>query len=93
MPKVIISADVIRLFKTLEEIIDGKENSIINWFGIENYNKLITEAGGDIDTANEWIKLTLKDAIQNTNYLLHCIADETKDNDVVQKRLKAAGIL
>lgn len=93
MPKVIISGDVIRLFKTLEEIIDGKENSIINWFGIENYNKLITEAGGDIDTANEWIKLTLKDAIQNASYLLHCIADETKYNDVVQKRLKAAGIL
>ncbi|PWL73820.1 hypothetical protein DBY21_10165 [Candidatus Gastranaerophilales bacterium] len=81
------------MFQSIENIIDKKENAFIEYFGVENYNKLLEYNGNDVEGANDWIKGVLKDNIGNTLAMLHCIAEETKENDIVQKRLNAVGIL
>ena len=91
--KLILSWDINKMFQAIQDIIDKKENTLIEYFGEENYNRLLEYNGGDIQGANDWIKGVLKDRIGSTLTMLYCIAKETEGNNIVQERLKAVGII
>lgn len=92
MTSIILSWDVKKMFKVIEDIIDGKENALITYFGSENYNKLLIANGNNQEETIEWVKRILKTKIKNTEKLLKYIADKTRENKNIQKRLKAINI-
>lgn len=92
MTSIILSWDVKKMFKVIEDIIDGKENALITYFGSENYNKLLIANGNNQEETIEWAKRILKTKIKNTEKLLKYIADKTRENKNIQKRLKAINI-
>lgn len=93
MYKLILSWDINKMFQVIERIIDKDENALVEYFGIDAYNRLLEYNGGDIDGALQWITEILKDNIESTLIMLHCIAKETKEINIVQARLKAIGIV
>lgn len=60
MTSIILSWDVKKMFKVIEDIIDGKENALITYFGSENYNKLLIANGNNQEETIEWAKRILK---------------------------------
>lgn len=93
MGSIILAWDIKKMFEALEDIIDNKENVLINYYGLEQYNELLQINGGNVEEAKEWIKHVLKSKIKSTEQLLEHISNETKDNNIVQKRLKAVNIV
>lgn len=93
MGSIILAWDIKKMFEALEDIIDNKENVLINYYGLEQYNELLQINGGNVEEAKEWIKHVLKNKIKSTKQLLEHISNETKDNNIVQKRLKAVNIV
>lgn len=93
MGSIILAWDIKKMFEALEDIIDNKENVLINYYGLEQYNELLQINGGNVEEAKEWIKHILKSKIKSTEQLLEHISNETKDNNIVQKRLKAVNIV
>lgn len=93
MSSIILAWDIKKMFEALEDIIDNKENVLINYYGLEQYNELLQINGGNVEEAKEWIKHVLKSKIKSTEQLLEHISNETKDNNIVQKRLKAVNIV
>lgn len=87
----ILSWDIKEMFNALNGIIDGKEDALIEWFGIESWNKLVEESKGDTKIAMNWVKHVLKNDIKATHQLLETIYKESKDNSTIQKKLKAVG--
>lgn len=74
----------------IDKIEDGNE-ILINWFGKDYFKKLLDYNGNDVQGANEWVRESLKCDISNIRSLLQQISNETKDNELVQRRLKAIG--
>lgn len=92
MISIILSCNVKKMFKALKDIIEGKENALIEYFGMDHYKELLQDNGNNLKGATEWIKRILIHKIDYTEELLEYIANETKNNENVQKRLKAAKI-
>ena len=81
---------------TIIQIIESLDNDnakLIEWFGQENYKELLSESNGDIESAGDWIKDCLQSSIWNLSAVLQQIANETQDNELVQKRLNAVGFM
>ena len=89
--KYMLSWDIKEMFNALNDVLEGKENALIEWFGREHWDRLVEEAKGDIDVAVSWAKHVLKNDVKATYQLLETIYKETKDNEIVQKRLEAVG--
>ena len=71
-----------------------KRDVLMTWYGKENYDKLLTSypEGGN-ETADEWVKDSFIDRLDDVIQLLQIITNETQDNSLVQKRLKAVGFI
>lgn len=78
------------LSKLADNLEDGNK-VVINWFGKDYFTKLLKDNGNDVQGANEWARDGLKCDILHLDLLLQQIANETKDNELVQRRLKAVG--
>ena len=64
----------------------------MSWYGKENYNKLLASyPEGGHETADEWVKGSFIDCLDDIVQLLQIITNETQDNPKVQARLKAVG--
>lgn len=90
----ILSWNVKKVFNALYTMIENEQNNniLIEWFGKENWTKLLNSTNGNTNEAMDWVKSSLKSTTKATLQLFLTIFIETKDNELVQKRLNAAGI-
>lgn len=88
----ILSWNIERMFNMLNALIDNKDDSLIELFGRDNWDKLLVESNGNKAEAMGWIKHVCKSNVNNTRQLLLEIKKLTKGNPDVQKRLKAVGL-
>lgn len=69
-----------------------KMEALMTWYGKENYNKLLASyPEGGQETADEWVKDSFINRLEDIVQLLQIITNETQDNPKVQARLKAVG--
>lgn len=80
------------MFNALNAIIDNNEGTLIECFGIDNWDRLVELSNGDKKEAVEWVKHVYKVNLNNTHQLLLEIKKLTKDNSNVQKILEAVGL-
>ena len=91
---IIFTWELKKKLNTFSKLVDSLEDGnevVINWYGKDSFKKLLKDNGNDVQWANEWARDGLKCDILHLNYLLQQIANETKDNELVQRRLKAVG--
>lgn len=92
MTKLVFQWNARKNFNVMKDIINKASgesfNVLADWFG--RYDELL-KTGGDIESANEWVKETFNHSIEHLESLLQAIANETQDNTLVQKRLEAIG--
>ena len=87
-----LSWNIKKTFETLNDLIDGKENALIDYFGEDNWNELLIASEGNENDAMDWVKRNLKGELHGLYILLKEIKNDTKDNELVQRKLKAIGI-
>lgn len=89
----ILSWDMVKMLTTMDSIIngDGERSALINWFGTDEWNELVKECEGDENEAMRYVKIAFQAAIDRSYKTICWIQEETKDNEIVQERLKAAG--
>lgn len=92
MVKIILSWNIKKMVKVLNDIIEGKENTLPEWYGLEDYNKLVHETDGNVELVDRWVKNILKDQLNETIILLQDIQKESQDNEIVCKLIKAVGL-
>lgn len=88
----ILSWEIEKMFNALNAIIDNNEGTLIECFGIDNWDRLVELSNGDKKEAVEWVKHVYKVNLNNTHQLLLEIKKLTKDNSNVQKILEAVGL-
>lgn len=93
MTNVIISWNLKKDIEAAKNLLNqDKTDVLMTWYGKENYNKLlISYPKGGNETADEWVKDSFTDSLDDIIQLLQTITNETQDNSLVQKRLKAIG--
>lgn len=72
-------------------IKQNKKEVLKNWYGKENYESLLQE--GSCEAAENWINDSFIDSMDDIIKLLQTITDETQNNPLVQRRLKAVGFV
>ena len=90
--KAILKWDVKRMFNALKALINGEEDALIEWFGKDNWEELLKVSDGDKESAMEWVREVSTLKVNNTYKLLVRIKELTKDNEEVQRALKAIGL-
>lgn len=90
---IIFSWDMVKMLTTMDSIIngEGEKVALINWFGKDKWRELVEECEGDEREAMGYVKIAFQGAIDRSYKTLCWIQEETKDNEIVQERLRAAG--
>lgn len=93
MTRYILTWDLKKDIEAAKNLLNqDKMDVLTTWYGKENYDKLLTSypEGGN-ETADEWVKNNYINRLNDIIQLLQIITNETQDNSLVQKRLKAVG--
>ena len=93
MTSVIFTWDLKKDVEAAKNLLNqDKMEVLMAWYGKENYDKLLTSyPEGGHEAADEWIEDSFIDGLDDIIQLLQTITNETQDNQLVQKRLKAVG--
>lgn len=89
---IVLTWNLHRTFDYVEKLIKGDRiNTLIEYYGKDNYKRLLLDSNGDTESVLAWIEDCFIGNIHNLRMLLQILTDETTDNELVQRRLKAVG--
>lgn len=89
----VLAWDLKKDIKAAKDLLNqDKMNVLMTWYGKENYEKLLASyPEGGQEVANEWVRNSFIDSLDDVIQLFQAITNETQDNPIVQARLKAVG--
>ena len=90
MVDIVLTWDLKNDIESVKKLVShNKEEVLKDWYGRDNYNNLVQRHSEN--GAKNWVEDSFIDSIDNLIDLLQTITNETKDNPLVQRRLKAVG--
>lgn len=96
MVKLVLTWDLRKDIEAAKLLIDGNiKEVLLDWCGMENYERLVEQSPNDKDLPYTWVKDTYTDSLDNIVIILQQITNEIESGEIelVKRRLKAVGFL
>lgn len=94
MTDIAIAWNLQKDIETAKKLVTHGSGVLQEWYGEENYKRLLEEyLEGGHETADKWVKDSFIDAMDDIVSLLQIITNETQNNPIVQRKLKAVGFI